>query len=74
MLHLQEEKMNRIIEIMGDEPVLEDNYPIYSSYWYLLDGEPKRSEIEGTVHDLKRQTNTKEIRRCAAVRRNLPLY
>ena len=57
-----------------DERVLEDNYPVYPSYWYVVDGEPKRSEVEGTVRDLKRALGASEIRRCAAVARNLPLW
>lgn len=54
-----------------DEPVLEDDYPIYPSYWYVVDGKPQRSDIQGTVRDLKRQTRATEIRRCAAVKRGL---
>lgn len=53
------------------EPILADDYPVYVSYWYVLDNEPKRSDIEGTVRDLKRDTGAKEIRRCAAIKRGL---
>lgn len=55
-----------------DEPVLEDNYPVYGDYWYLADGKPIRSPVQGVVRDLKRAIEATEIRRCAAVRRNLP--
>ena len=57
-----------------DEPILRDDYPVFASYWYLLDGKPVRSEIMGDVRDLKRVTGAKEIRRCAAVERKLPIY
>lgn len=57
-----------------NEPVLEDDYPVYPTYWYVVDGEPKRSPIEGEVRDLKRALKATEIRRCAAVARGLPLY
>ena len=56
------------------EPVLEDSYPVYAGYWYVVDGEPQRSEIQGTAWDLKRRLNASEIRRCAAVARKLPLW
>lgn len=55
------------------EPILEDDYPVYATYWYVLDGEPQRSDVQGQVRDLKRATGAKEIRRCAAVQRKLPL-
>lgn len=57
--------------MVNDEPVLEDDYPVYASYWYVVDGVPHRSEIQGTVQDLKRRLKATEIRRCAAVRRGL---
>jgi hypothetical protein len=54
-----------------DERVLEDDYPVYPTYWYLVDGEPRRSPIQGTVRNLKLVLHAQEIRRCAAVERGL---
>jgi hypothetical protein len=53
------------------EEILDDDYPVYWTYWYLLDGKPVRSEISGTVRDLKREYKATEVRRCAAVKRGL---
>lgn len=53
------------------EPILEDNYPVYAMYWYVVDGKPQRSNIQGTVLDLKRDTKATEVRRCAAIARGL---
>lgn len=56
------------------EPVLEDDYPVYAGYWYLLDGHPARSNYHGiTVRQLRRYTGAREVRRCDAVARNLPV-
>lgn len=51
------------------EPILEDDYPVYYTYLYLADGKVIRSEIEGTVKELKQNTGAKEIRRCDFVER-----
>ena len=58
-----------------NEPILEDDYPIYMGYWYVLDGEPRRASAPSgiTVGKLKRLSGAKEIRRCDAVARKLPL-
>ena len=56
---------------MNDEPILADDYPVHASYWYVVDGKPKRSEVSGTVRDLKHAMKVTEVRRCAAVRRGL---
>jgi len=53
------------------EPILHDNYPVFVSYWYLADGKPIRSDITGTVSQLKQDIRASEIRRCAAVKRGL---
>jgi hypothetical protein len=50
--------------LLKDETVLEDNYPVYPDYVYIADLKLIRSEIKGTVADLKRQLDVKEIRRC----------
>ena len=47
-----------------NEQVLEDDYPVFPSYLYVCDGEPKRSSVEGTVADLKRARGYKEVRNC----------
>lgn len=52
-----------------DEPILEDSYPVYKSYFYVVDGKPIRSPINGTVLDLKYKLNAEEVRRCDAVER-----
>lgn len=57
------------------EPILPDDYPIYAGYWYLFDGEPGRSNFHDiTVAELKRYSGAKEIRRCDAVERGLPIW
>jgi hypothetical protein len=53
------------------EPILEDDYPVFVSYFYVVDGKVIRSPLEGRVRDLKREFKAKEIRRCAAVKRGL---
>lgn len=46
-----------------NEPVLEDDYPVYHGHFYLADGRMIASDIEGTVKDLKKDLSAKEIRR-----------
>ena len=65
--------MTTLGALMESEPILEDDYPVYPTYWYVVDGKPVRSPLQGLVRDLKRETGAKEIRRCAAVKRQLPL-
>jgi hypothetical protein len=55
--------------IFPKETVLPDDYPVFWDYWYVCDGEPRRSDIEGTVADLKRDTGATEIRRCEIMAR-----
>lgn len=55
------------------EPILDDDYPVYFGYWYIMDGEPKRSEVNGNVRAIKSWHQVKEVRRCDAVGRKLPL-
>jgi len=54
-----------------NERVLEDDYPVYPGYFYVADGEPVRSDIEGTARDLRRELNAKEIRNCDLVGRGM---
>jgi len=53
------------------EPVLDDDYPVYVGYAYVVDGKPILSLIEGTVQRLKHSLKATEIRRCDLVGRNL---
>ena len=58
-----------------DEPILEDDYPIYAGYWYVVDGKPVRSNYyDITAAEFKRRLNAGEIRRCDAVERKLRLW
>ena len=59
---------------MYKERILEDDYPVYGDYWYVVDGKPVRSDFFGTVLDLKRVTGAKEVYSCDAVGRDLPLW
>lgn len=54
-----------------NEPVLDDDYPVYGDYVYVADGKPIRSDVFGTVRDLRRDTGAKEIRRCDLVGRGI---
>lgn len=47
-----------------NERVLEDNYPVYWDYAYVADGKVVKSDIQGTVGDLKRHLNAIEIKNC----------
>lgn len=55
-----------------NEPVLEDDYPIYFNYYYLADGKVVTSEWDGiTARELKTRLGAQEIRRCDFVARKL---
>lgn len=54
-----------------DELVLPDDYPVYVDYFYVVDGVVKRSPLQGTVRDLKREYNATEVKCCNAVERGL---
>ncbi len=48
-----------------NEPILEDDYPVYADYLYVADGKVIRSDLHGvTAARLKRYLGAKEIRRC----------
>jgi len=47
-----------------NEPILENDYPVYWDYLYVCDGKVIRSDIQGTVIDLKRDLKCKEIKSC----------
>ena len=53
-----------------NERVLEDDYPVYWDYLYVCDGKVIKSDIQGTVKDLKKDLRSyykleaKEITTC----------
>lgn len=62
------------------EEVLTDDYPVYYTFWYLVNGIPRSCGITGTVGEWrqlilkqKELPELPEIRRCNAVARKLPL-
>jgi hypothetical protein len=55
-----------------NEPVLDADYPMYGDYFYVVDGEVRRSHLHDvTVARYKRITGAKEVRRCDAIARRL---
>lgn len=47
------------------ERVLEDDYPIYADYFYMVDGKVYRSDFHGiTASDLKRRLGASKITNC----------
>ena len=57
------------------ETVLDDFYPVYGDYWYLVDGRVEISDVFGTVgwlrQDIISQGRTaNEVRRCDNVLRS----
>ncbi len=56
-----------------NESVLSDDYPVYGDYLYVVDGKVTRSNVFGTVRDLKRDTGGLEVRRCDIVARGIGL-
>ena len=61
--------------ILEGETILSDDYPVYWNYLYVVDGRVRRSDIQGTVADLRRDLTkldgkpAVEIRRCDLVAR-----
>ena len=51
-------------KVLKSETVLPDDYPVYLEYVYIADLKIIRSDLQGTVADLKIETGAKEIRRC----------
>jgi hypothetical protein len=60
-------------EFLPNELPLNDDYPVYWDYVYLADGKMIRSNIQGTVRELKRYTKAKEIRNCDIITRRKQL-
>lgn len=55
-----------------NEPILEDDYPVYADYLYVADGKVVRSDWHGiSVARFKLALGAKEIRRCDMVARDL---
>lgn len=55
-----------------NEPVLEDDYPVYADYLYVADGKVVRSDWHGiSVARFKLVLGAKEIRRCDMAARDL---
>lgn len=44
---------NTLVETSLNENELEDDYPVYWDYFYVCDGKVIRSDIQGTVRQLK---------------------
>jgi len=51
-------------KLIETETILEDDYPVYAMYCYIVDNVFTRSMIQGTVLDLKRDLDAKEVRKC----------
>lgn len=51
-------------QIVLDEPILEDDYPMYVGYLYVKDGEVIQNFKDMTVKSFKIKTGAKEVRRC----------
>lgn len=68
-------KKEKKMDTKLNEPILQDNYPIFWGYLYVANGEVVvKSDIKGTVNDLKRDLNQqgilcREIRRCDIIGR-----
>jgi hypothetical protein len=54
-----------------NEQILPDDYPVNWDYIYVVDGTPRRSDIRGTVADLKRDLHAQEIKNCDLFNRGL---
>ena len=63
--------------VMLNERVLPDNYPVYGGYFYVCDGEVITSDVFGKVSDLKKDLRShykleaKEITNCDIVGRGM---
>ena len=53
------------------EHILRDDYPVYPTYWYVVDDKPVQSQIYGTARDLKR-AGAAAVKSCDIIKRNLP--
>lgn len=54
---------------LESETVLDNDYPVHWDYVYIVDGVLVRSDVQGTVRDLKRDRNGLEVRRYDMAKR-----
>jgi hypothetical protein len=50
-------------KLLPEETVLEDDHPVHWDYIYIVDGVVMQSPVNGTVLDLRRAVQAKEVRR-----------
>lgn len=70
--------MNECSNVYEDETVLNDNFPVYGDYLYVVDGRVECSDVFGTVKDLRRDLilqgrTANEVRRCNVAARRAAL-
>lgn len=53
------------------EKVLDDDYPVYAGFLYVIDGIVSMSEMSGTVGQLKKLNEAEVITTCDIVGRDL---
>lgn len=58
-------------EILPGETILENDYPIYAGYVYVVNGEPWMSPMTAQAWEVKRRFGFDEIRRCELVKRQI---
>jgi len=51
--NINKEKGN-VLNVVLNETELQNDYPVYWDYLYVCDGKVVRSDIQGTIADLKR--------------------
>jgi len=68
---MSDTKIRKLDGIVDGEEVLPDDYKVYGDYLYVADAKVIRSDVFGTVRDLKRDTGAKEIRNCKMGARGL---
>lgn len=61
--------------VLPTETLLDDEYPVFGDYLYVVDGRVERSDVFGTVRDLRRALirrgkSADEVRRCDIVARH----
>lgn len=57
--------MNQNAATYPNEEILEDDYPIYADYLYVVDGKPYRSDYHGiSARELRLRLKATEVRRC----------
>lgn len=56
--------MSKSVERQFNERELPDDYPVYGDYLYVADGKVIRSDIFGTVRNLKHDVGAEVITTC----------